>query len=115
MTAETLYRKLVDAHTVARLDQASVLLYADLHVMNEYTSPQAFSALRGAGRMVAAPRQHAAVVDHIVPTRPGARREIEDPASAALAGNLAGNCRGPQTRGRPFSLSTLVVLLDDCE
>ena len=93
VTPETLYRKLVDSHTVARLDQASVLLYADLHMMNEYTSPQAFSALRGAGRTVAAPRQQIAVVDHVVPTHPDPRRAIQDPASAALAGNLAGNCR----------------------
>lgn len=41
----TLYRKLLDAHTVATLDAQNLLLFCDLHVMNEYTSPQAFAGL----------------------------------------------------------------------
>ena len=41
----TLYRKLVDSHTVAVLDEQNVLLFCDLHLMNEYTSPQAFTGL----------------------------------------------------------------------
>ena len=60
--AKTLYRKLVDSHTVARLDAQNVLLYADLHIMNEYTSPQAFAGLREAGRAVAAPGQHLSLI-----------------------------------------------------
>ena len=36
----TLYQKLVDSHTVVRLDSDNVLLYADLHIMNEYTRSQ---------------------------------------------------------------------------
>ncbi|AJW46820.1 isopropylmalate isomerase [Ralstonia mannitolilytica] len=90
--AKTLYRKLVDSHTVARLDAQNVLLYADLHIMNEYTSPQAFAGLREAGRAVAAPGQHMAVVDHIIPTHPVRVRVIEDAASALQASNLAENC-----------------------
>ena len=39
MQDRTFYRKLVDSHTVRRLDGQHVLLYADLHIMNEYTSP----------------------------------------------------------------------------
>lgn len=51
----TLYDKLVDAHTVRRLDAGTgpgsqVLLYIDRTVLNEYTSPQAFSGLREARR-----------------------------------------------------------------
>ncbi|MFM1759673.1 MAG: hypothetical protein RLY75_943, partial [Pseudomonadota bacterium] len=45
MSAKTLYQKLVDSHTVAQLDEENVLLFCDLHLMNEYTSPQAFSGL----------------------------------------------------------------------
>ena len=90
--AKTLYQKLVDTHTVARLDAQNVLLYADLHLMNEYTSPQAFAGLREAGRVVAVPGQHMAVVDHIIPTHPVRIRVIEDPASALQASNLAKNC-----------------------
>ncbi|WP_426399439.1 3-isopropylmalate dehydratase large subunit [Ralstonia sp. R-29] len=90
--AKTLYQKLVDTHTVARLDAQNVLLYADLHIMNEYTSPQAFAGLREAGRTVAVPGQHMAVVDHIIPTHPVRVRVIEDAASALQASNLAKNC-----------------------
>ena len=41
----TLYDKLVDAHKVSDLPDSDMLIYVDLHIMNEYTSPQAFSGL----------------------------------------------------------------------
>ncbi|MFS2007106.1 3-isopropylmalate dehydratase large subunit [Duganella sp. CT11-25] len=90
----TLYRKLVDSHTVARIDEQHVLLYADLHIMNEYTSPQAFTALRDQQRRVLRPRQQLAVVSHIIPTHPvgAAQRVIMDPASSLQARNLKRNC-----------------------
>ena len=90
----TLYDKLVDSHTVARLDEQHVLLYADLHIMNEYTSPQAFSALRDQQRRVLRPAQQLAVVSHIIPTHPvaAAQRVIMDPASSLQARNLKRNC-----------------------
>lgn len=90
---KTLYRKLVDSHTVTVLDEQNVLLFCDLHLMNEYTSPQAFAGLAEAGRTVAVPGQHMAVVDHIIPTHPVRVRVIQDPASALQASNLAKNCR----------------------
>ncbi|MGB7191946.1 MAG: 3-isopropylmalate dehydratase large subunit [Collimonas pratensis] len=95
MPPRTLYKKLVDSHTVAVLDEQHVLLYADLHIMNEYTSPQAFSSLRAARRGVLRPRQQLAVVSHIIPTQPVsvAQRVILDPASALQASNLKRNCR----------------------
>lgn len=89
----TLYDKLVATHTVARLDAQNVLLYADLHIMNEYTSPQAFAGLHEAGRKVAVPGQQMSVVDHIIPTHPVRFRVIEDKPSALQATNLAKNCR----------------------
>jgi len=92
MTARTLYRKLVDSHTVAELDADNVLLFCDLHLMNEYTSPQAFAGLHDQGRGVLMPGQNVAVVSHIIPTHPGAHRVIQDPASALQASNLKRNC-----------------------
>ncbi|ARN22423.1 3-isopropylmalate dehydratase large subunit [Piscinibacter gummiphilus] len=92
MTARTLYRKLVDSHTVVELDPDNVLLFCDLHLMNEYTSPQAFAGLHDQGREVLMPGQNVAVVSHIIPTHPGAFRVIQDPASALQASNLKRNC-----------------------
>lgn len=93
MSPKTLYQKIVDCHTVQALDAQTVLLYVDLHLMNEYTSPQAFSGLHEAGRSVAAPGAQIGVVDHIIPTHPVAHRIIQDPAAALQAGNLRRNCQ----------------------
>ncbi|MFJ5382617.1 aconitase family protein, partial [Cupriavidus sp. CER94] len=92
MAGRTLYRKLVESHTVVTLDADNVLLYADLHIMNEYTSPQAFAGLAEHGRKVPAPGQQLAVVDHIIPTHAESPRVIQDPASALQARNLKRNC-----------------------
>ena len=89
---KTLYRKLVDSHTVAVLDEQNVLLFCDLHLMNEYTSPQAFAGLHARGVDVAMPGQNVAVVSHIIPTHPVKLRVIADPASALQATNLQRNC-----------------------
>lgn len=89
---KTLYQKLVDSHTVARIDEQNVLLYADLHIMNEYTSPQAFAGLNDAGRKALLPGQNISVVDHIIPTHPKAFRIIEEKNSALQASNLKKNC-----------------------
>ena len=93
MSAKTLYRKLVESHTVALLDEQNVLLFCDLHLMNEYTSPQAFAGLYEQGRGVLMPGQNVAVVSHIIPTHPAAPRTIADPASALQANTLKNNCR----------------------
>ncbi|MCX2865495.1 3-isopropylmalate dehydratase large subunit [Paucibacter sp. PLA-PC-4] len=90
--ASTLYRKLVDSHTVAVLDAQNVLLFCDLHLMNEYTSPQAFAGLHAQHREVLVPGQNVAVVSHIIPTQPDKLRIIRDPASALQASNLKRNC-----------------------
>ena len=68
----TLYDKLVDSHTVRHIDgeAGQVLLYVDRTVLNEYTSPQAFTGLRETGRDVFRPRSAIAVVDHVNSTRP---------------------------------------------
>ncbi|WP_144113347.1 3-isopropylmalate dehydratase large subunit [Paraburkholderia sp. BCC1886] len=92
MPNRTLYRKLVESHTVARVDDQNVLLYVDLHLMNEYTSPQAFSGLDAKQRAVRRPRQQLAVVSHIIPTHAETPRVIRDAASLLQADNLARNC-----------------------
>jgi 3-isopropylmalate/(R)-2-methylmalate dehydratase large subunit len=92
MPPRTLYQKLIEGHTVATLDEQNILLFCDLHLMNEYTSPQAFAGLYEAGRGVAMPGQNVAVVSHIIPTHPGTIRVIADPASALQATNLKNNC-----------------------
>ena len=91
-TPVTLYQKLVASHTVAVLDEQNVLLFCDLHLMNEYTSPQAFAGLHEAGRGVPVPGQNVAVVSHIIPTHPVRHRIIQDPPSALQASNLKANC-----------------------
>ncbi len=92
MATRTLYRKLVDAHTVTVLDTENILLFADLHLMNEYTSPQAFAGLHEQQREVKMPGQNVAVVSHIIPTHPVAARIIQDPSSALQASKLKRNC-----------------------
>lgn len=92
MQAKTLYRKLIDTHCVRQLDDQHVLLFCDLHLMNEYTSPQAFAGLHARGAGVLAPGQNVAVVSHIIPTHPASPRVIQDPASALQASNLKRNC-----------------------
>jgi 3-isopropylmalate/(R)-2-methylmalate dehydratase large subunit len=92
MAGKTLYQKLVDSHTVAVLDAQNVLLFCDLHLMNEYTSPQAFAGLHEQSRGVPMPGQNVAVVSHIIPTHPVAQRIIQDPASALQAAKLKRNC-----------------------
>ncbi|WP_460902022.1 3-isopropylmalate dehydratase large subunit [Paraburkholderia jirisanensis] len=98
MSNRTLYHKLVESHLVSRIDEQNVLLYADLHLMNEYTSPQAFSALEARGRAVRRPRQQLAVVSHVIPTHAESPRVIRDAASFAQAQNLARNCERESIR-----------------
>src|SRR5271155_4586586 len=68
INSRTLFQKIWDAHVVAKLSDDLRLLYIDLHLVNEVTSPQAFDGLRHAGRHVRRPRATVAVADHNVPT-----------------------------------------------
>ncbi|MBU3620463.1 3-isopropylmalate dehydratase large subunit [Polynucleobacter sp. CS-Odin-A6] len=92
MGGKTLYQKLVDSHTVTELDEEHVLLFCDLHLMNEYTSPQAFAGLDERHRSVPVPGQNVSVVSHIIPTHNESPRRIADPASLLQAVNLKKNC-----------------------
>lgn len=68
MTARTLFEKLWDSHLVHQNEGGMGLLYVDLHLVHEVTSPQAFEGLRLAGRRVRRPDLTIATVDHNVPT-----------------------------------------------
>lgn len=94
ITARALYDKHIDSHTVCPLDdQGHVLLYIDRQVINEYTSPQAFSGLREAGRPVWRPGTALAVVDHVNPTTPERIAAMPDAGGARQVSYLAENCR----------------------
>jgi 3-isopropylmalate/(R)-2-methylmalate dehydratase large subunit len=67
MAGKTLYDKIWDAHVIAQ-DGAEAILYIDLHLIHEVTTPQAFAGLRAAGRPVRRPDRTLAVADHNVPT-----------------------------------------------
>ena len=68
MTAKTLYDKIWDAHRVAEDPNGETILYIDLHLIHEVTTPQAFAGLRAAHRPVRRPDLTLAVADHNVPT-----------------------------------------------
>ncbi|WP_333586523.1 3-isopropylmalate dehydratase large subunit [Phenylobacterium sp.] len=67
MAGKTLYDKIWDAHLVAQQD-GEAILYIDLHLIHEVTTPQAFAGLRAARRPVRRPDRTLAVADHNVPT-----------------------------------------------
>ncbi len=92
----TLYEKIWDSHVVERLDDGTCLIYIDRHLVHEVTSPQAFEALRLAGRKVRRPDLTLAVPDHNLPTTArvaadGSRLPIEDAQSAAQLAALERN------------------------
>jgi 3-isopropylmalate/(R)-2-methylmalate dehydratase large subunit len=85
----TLATKVWDDHLVNHVDGEPDLLYIDLHLVHEVTSPQAFDGLRLAGRQVRRPDLTIATEDHNVPTTIG---PITDPLSLAQVEALRGNC-----------------------
>jgi 3-isopropylmalate/(R)-2-methylmalate dehydratase large subunit len=87
----TLFEKLWDEHVVCHPDDQTTLLYIDLHLVHEVTSPQAFDGLRMAGRKVRRPDLTFATVDHNVPTTPN-RTLITDPIAARQIEVLRQNC-----------------------
>ncbi len=86
---ETLSEKVWERHVVRRAEGEPDLLYADLHLVHEVTSPQAFDGLRLAGRAVRRPELTLATMDHNVPTLPG---PVTDPISARQMEALRKNC-----------------------
>src|SRR4051794_8951203 len=68
MAPRTLFAKVWDAHVVSRMAAGPDLLYVDLHLVHEVTSPQAFEGLRLPGRRVRRPDLTGGTIDHNVPT-----------------------------------------------
>lgn len=67
---KTLFQKIWDSHIVAQQDGAPAVLYIDLHLVHEVTSPQAFTGLRQRGLKVRRPDKTLATMDHSIPTTP---------------------------------------------
>jgi 3-isopropylmalate/(R)-2-methylmalate dehydratase large subunit len=87
----TLAEKLWEAHVVRRAAGEPDLLYVDLHLVHEVTSPQAFDGLRLAGRKVRRPDLTLATEDHNVPTL-DIDQPIADPVSRTQVETLRANC-----------------------
>jgi len=91
MTPKTLSQKVWDRHVVHAADGQPDLLFIDLHLVHEVTSPQAFDGLRMAGRPVRRPDLTVATEDHNVPTA-DIDQPIADPVSRKQVETLRANC-----------------------
>src|SRR5512147_2624580 len=86
--ALTLFEKIWNAHVVLEEPPAPAILYIDLHLVHEVTSPQAFEGLRRRGLPVRRPERTFATVDHSIPTLPDAK---PDPLAEAQIAALERN------------------------
>tara|TARA_B100002019_G_scaffold32373_2_gene26304 strand:- start:1631 stop:3049 length:1419 start_codon:yes stop_codon:yes gene_type:complete len=91
MAPLTLFEKIWKKHVVHEEDGKPSLLYIDLHLVHEVTSPQAFEGLRQAGRKVRRKDKTFATMDHNVPTVD--RYNIKDPISLQQIETLSSNCK----------------------
>ena len=91
-TPKTLAEKLWERHVVHSAPGEPDLLYIDLHLIHEVTSPQAFDGLRMAGRSVRRPDLTVGTADHNVPTI-SINLPIADPISRKQVEKLTENCR----------------------
>ena len=88
--SKTLFEKIWNSHVVEQLDEDLALIYIDLHLVHEVTSPQAFESLRINSRKVRRPDLTVATIDHNVPTLD--RFNIKDPISMQQIETLRKNC-----------------------
>jgi 3-isopropylmalate/(R)-2-methylmalate dehydratase large subunit len=95
----TLAEKVWESHLVRQVEGEPDLIYIDLHLVHEVTSPQAFDGLRNAGRKVRRADLTIATEDHNVPTTPG---PIVDPVSLAQVDALRRNCEEFGVRLHPM-------------
>jgi 3-isopropylmalate/(R)-2-methylmalate dehydratase large subunit len=89
---KTLFAKIWDTHIVAAEQDCPSVLYIDLHLIHEVTSPQAFSGLRARGLRVRRPDRTVATMDHIIPTV-NQGSPIADPMAAQMVSELETNCK----------------------
>tara|TARA_Y100000310_G_scaffold95907_1_gene93679 strand:+ start:8151 stop:9551 length:1401 start_codon:yes stop_codon:yes gene_type:complete len=92
MTAKTMFEKIWDSHLVHEESGQPSLLYVDLHLVHEVTSPQAFDGLRLSGRKVRRPDLTVSVMDHNTPTW-DLSQPILDPIAIKQLDTLERNCR----------------------
>ena len=92
MAAKTLFEKIWAGHVVRQAAGEPALLYVDLHLIHEVTSPQAFEGLRASGRKVRSPQRTFATLDHNVPTI-DQLKPIRDPDSAIQVEMMRRNSR----------------------
>lgn len=93
---KTLFEKIWDKHVVVAPENAPAVLYVDLHLVHEVTSPQAFTVLRERGLKVRRPLQTLATMDHSTPTTPRNADgiiPITDPIAGAQIETMMKNCR----------------------
>jgi 3-isopropylmalate/(R)-2-methylmalate dehydratase large subunit len=106
--ARSLYDKIIDRHRVMSLSGTEgpgeqMLLYVDRTVLNEYTSPQAFSGLREAGRKAWRPKAALGVVDHVNSTAPNRTAHVDDAGAQGQIEYFARN-------GKDFDIEMFDVL-----
>jgi 3-isopropylmalate/(R)-2-methylmalate dehydratase large subunit len=87
----TLFERIWDAHVVATEPDCPSILYIDLQLIHEMTSPQAFAGLRRRGLKVRRPDRTVATIDHIIPTKDPSRF-VSDPAVKELLSQIERNC-----------------------
>ncbi len=88
---KTLFEKIWDSHVIAAEPDCPAVLYVDLHLVHEVTSPQAFQGLRERRMKVRVPVRTVATMDHIIPTR-GQGLPLADPLAERLVRQLEANC-----------------------
>lgn len=86
-----MFEKIWENHVIHQEEGKPSILYIDLHLVHEVTSPQAFEGLRLSGRQVRRPELTFATMDHNVPTKD--RFNIKDPISKQQIDTLSQNCR----------------------
>jgi 3-isopropylmalate/(R)-2-methylmalate dehydratase large subunit len=97
--ARTLFQKVWEKHVVSQEPDSPAILYIDLHLVHEVTSPQAFTGLRQRGLKVRRPDKTVATIDHAVPTRmaeagqPGGRMAFADELCRRQVSQLEENCQ----------------------
>src|SRR5947208_11182305 len=93
MPKQTLFEKIWNRHVACHGPEGSEILYIDLHLLHEVTSPQAFEGLRLAGRKVRRPQLTFATMDHNIPTTRADRSNITDVLALTQVDTLRKNCR----------------------
>ena len=94
---QTLFEKVWNAHVVTQEPDSPAVLYVDLHLVHEVTSPQAFTGLRGRGLKVRRPDKTLATMDHSIPTH--------DPSLPILDELAAKQIRQMETNAKEFGIT----------